>query len=57
MWRGKRKKKRSGQVPSSFFSSRALREHRDCPSYPASLFSILLAHVAFTPNREYDVKS
>jgi hypothetical protein len=29
-------------APSSFFSSRALREHRDRPSYPISLFSILL---------------
>ena len=30
-------------APSSFFSSRALREHGDRPSYPTSFFSILLA--------------
>jgi hypothetical protein len=30
-------------APSSFFLSRALREHGDRPSYPTSFFSILLA--------------
>ncbi len=29
-------------APSSFFSSPALREHGDRPSYPTSFFSILL---------------
>jgi hypothetical protein len=29
-------------APSSSFSSRALREHGDRPSYPTSFFSILL---------------
>ena len=42
-------------APFPAFTGRALREHGDCPSYPASLFSILLAHVAFMPSREYDI--
>ena len=29
-------------APSSFFSSRALREHGDSPNYPTPFFSILL---------------
>jgi hypothetical protein len=32
-------------APSSFFSSRALREHGDRPSYPTTFFSILLARL------------
>ena len=31
-----------GLLPLLFFSSRALREHGDRPSYPTSFFSILL---------------
>jgi hypothetical protein len=35
--------------PTRAFRGRALREHGDCPSYPAPFFSILLKHTSFCP--------
>jgi len=38
-------------APSSFFSSRALREHGDRPSHPTTFFSILLNVIVLARHR------